>query len=40
VQEARTAFDKGDYLDAQDLLAKTREGLDESVKILNGGKAK
>jgi hypothetical protein len=36
VQEARTAFDKGDYLDAADLLAKSRVRLDESAKILNG----
>ncbi len=36
VQEARTAFDDGDYLRAGELLKKTRAGLDESVRILNG----
>ena len=36
VQEARTAFDNGDYLDAQRLLATTRTTLDENVRILEG----
>ncbi len=35
VQEARTAFDKGDYLEAGDLLTKTRTRLDDSVRILD-----
>ena len=35
VQEARTAFDKGDYLDAGELLTKTRTRLDDSVRILD-----
>jgi flagellar hook-basal body complex protein FliE len=34
VQEARTAFDNGEYLDAQALLETTRTKLDESVRIL------
>jgi len=34
VQEARTAFDKGDYLDAGDLLAKVMQGLDNSVRAV------
>ena len=36
VQEARTAFEKGDYLDAGELLEKTRTRLDNSVRILEG----
>ncbi len=36
VQEARTKFDSGDYLDAGELLTKTRAELDESVRILDG----
>jgi hypothetical protein len=32
VQEARTAFDKGDYLNAGDVLTKTRARLDDSVR--------
>ena len=35
VQEARTAFDHGEYLDAQALLTTTRGKLDESVRILS-----
>ena len=34
VQEARAAFDRGDYLDAGELLTKTRTRLDDSVRIL------
>jgi hypothetical protein len=37
VQEARTAFDRGEYLDAQALLETTRTKLDESVRILESG---
>jgi hypothetical protein len=36
VQEARTAFDHGEYLDARELLTATRTKLDESVRILEG----
>jgi hypothetical protein len=36
VQEARTAFEKGDYLDAGELLEKTRTRLEASVRILEG----
>jgi hypothetical protein len=32
VQEARTAFDRGDYLNAGEVLTKTRTRLDESVR--------
>ena len=42
VQEARTAFDQGDYLNAGDLLTKTRTRLDESVRnfeAASGGSA-
>jgi hypothetical protein len=35
VQEARAAFDKGDYLDAGEVLTKTRARLDDSVRILD-----
>jgi len=34
VQEARTAFDHGDYLDAQSLLTTTRTKLGDSVRVL------
>jgi hypothetical protein len=40
VQEARTKFDSGDYLDAGTLLTKTRAELDESVRILEGAARK
>ena len=40
VQEARTAFDHDDYLDAQGLLTTTRTKLEEAVRILTDPRRK
>ncbi|HUK36909.1 MAG TPA: DUF4398 domain-containing protein [Vicinamibacterales bacterium] len=37
VQEARTAFDRGDYLDVIDALNTPMQRLNDSVKVLEGG---
>jgi len=37
VQEARTAFEQGAYLDANEILAKTLPRLSDSVRMLEGG---